>query len=76
MRSRIHRITLDITVTSILAIAFGAAWIAVTGAYRPPWWVNPIAATGVVLLVGPVEAAVNAWARRRAVPARHRKARP
>ncbi|MFJ7297615.1 hypothetical protein [Streptomyces collinus] len=69
---RLYRLALDVGVTVTLATAFAAGWIAVTGTYRPPIWVNVVAATAVVGLAWLLEEAVTAWIR----PRRRAHARP
>jgi hypothetical protein len=62
---RLYRLALDVGVTVTLATAFAAGWIAVTGTYRPPIWVNVLAATAVVGLAWLLEEAVTARSRAR-----------
>jgi hypothetical protein len=71
---RLYRLALDVGVTVTLATAFAAGWIAVTGTYRPPIWVNVVAATAVVGLAWLLEESVTAWIRPR--PRRRAHARP
>jgi hypothetical protein len=72
---RPHRFTLSILIPAGAGIGFGAAWIAVTGSFRPPVWalITASLALGalsyVLVTAGPP--------RRRRLPARHRAhARP
>jgi hypothetical protein len=66
------RILFDqIGVIAALAGLFAASWIAATGTYRPPMWVNPLAAAGVMAMASVIEHAARA--RARLAPARHRK---
>jgi hypothetical protein len=62
---RLYRLALEVGVTVTLATAFAAGWIAVTGTYRPPLWVNFVAATLVIGLAWLLEEAVIAWIRPR-----------
>lgn len=63
----------QIGVIVALAGAFAGAWIAATGTYRPPMWVNPIAAAAVMGAASALEAIARPR-RTRTAPARHRKA--
>jgi hypothetical protein len=72
MRRHLYRLALDVGVTVTLATAFAGGWIAATGTYRPPLWVNVVAATGVVGAAWVLEEAVTAWVR----PRRRAHARP
>lgn len=72
MPSRLRVLFDQIGVIAALASAFAGVWIAVTGTYRPPIWVNPLAAAAVMGLATVLEAIARPR-RARAVPARHRK---
>jgi hypothetical protein len=63
----------QIGVIVALAGVFGGVWIAVTGTYRPPMWVNPVAAAAVMGVASVLEAVART---RRPRPARHRRAAP
>jgi hypothetical protein len=63
----------QIGLIAALASVFAGVWIAVTGTYRPPLWVNPVAAAGVMGLAAVLEAIARSR-RLRLAPARHRKA--
>jgi hypothetical protein len=63
----------QIGVIVALAGVFAGVWIAATGTYRPPMWVNPVAATAVMGAASALEAIARPR-RTRTAPARHRKA--
>jgi hypothetical protein len=72
---RAHRFILGILIPAGAGIGFGAAWIAVTGSFRPPVW----ALVTVSLALGVLSYALETVGppRRRPLPARHRThARP
>ncbi|MFD1276969.1 hypothetical protein ACFQ51_49830 [Streptomyces kaempferi] len=60
MPRRLRTLFDQIGIIAGLAGAFAGVWIAVTGVYRPPMWVNPVAATGVVALAAVLETVVRA----------------
>jgi 4-hydroxybenzoate polyprenyltransferase len=72
MPPRLRTLFDQIGLIAALASAFAGGWIAVTGTYRPPMWVNPLAAAGVVGLATVLEAIAHSR-RPRVVPARHRR---
>ena len=55
-----------------LAGTFAGVWIAVTGTYRPPMWVNPLAAAAVMGAATVLEAIARPR-RAQVAPARHRR---
>jgi hypothetical protein len=73
MPSRLRVLFDQIGVIAALAGAFAASWIAATGTYRPPLWVNPLAAAAVMALASLLEHAATSTMRARLAPARHRK---
>jgi hypothetical protein len=72
MPPRLRTLFDQIGLIAALASAFAGVWIAVTGTYRPPMWVNPLAAAGVMGLAAVLEAIARSR-RPRVVPARHRR---
>jgi hypothetical protein len=62
----------QIGVIVALASVFAGVWIAVTGTYRPPLWVNPLAAAAVMGAASVLEA-IARTRRPRLAPARHRR---
>lgn len=72
MPPRLRALFDQIGVIVALAGTFAGVWIAVTGTYRPPLWVNPLAAAAVMGLATVLEAIARPR-RAGAVPARHRK---
>jgi hypothetical protein len=72
MPPRLRTLFDQIGLIAALASAFAGVWIAVTGTYRPPMWVNPLAAAGVMGLAAVLEAIAHSR-RPRVVPARHRR---
>jgi hypothetical protein len=72
MPPRLRTLFDQIGLIAALASAFAGVWIAVTGTYRPPMWVNPLAAAGVMGLATVLEMAARAH-RPRPAPARHRR---
>lgn len=72
MPPRLRYLVNQIGVIAALAGVFAGAWIAVTGTYRPPMWVNPLAAAAVMGVATVLEAIARSR-RPRPVPARHRR---
>jgi acetyl-CoA carboxylase carboxyltransferase component len=72
MPPRLRSLFDQIGVIVALAGVFGGGWIAVTGTYRPPMWVNPAAAAAVMGVASVLEAVARAR-RPRPAPARHRR---
>jgi hypothetical protein len=72
---RPHRFTLSILIPAGAGIGFGAAWIAVTGSFRPPVWA--LITVSLALVVLSYVLVTAGPPRRRRLPARHRAhARP
>jgi hypothetical protein len=74
MPPRLRTLFDQIGVIVALAGVFAGVWIAVTGTYRPPLWVNPLAAAAVMGVATLLERASAARARTRRAPSRHRRA--
>jgi cobalamin synthase len=72
MPPRLRTLFDQIGVIVALAGVFAGVWIAVTGTYRPPMWVNPLAAAAVMGAATVLEG-IARIRRPRPVPARHRK---
>ncbi|WP_329376149.1 hypothetical protein [Streptomyces sp. NBC_01483] len=72
MPPRLRTLFDQIGVIVALSGVFAGVWIAVTGTYRPPLWVNPLAAAAVMGAASVLEAVARSR-RPRPVPARHRR---
>jgi uncharacterized membrane protein YqjE len=77
LRTLFDQIGLIVALASVfagvaLASVFAGVWIAVTGTYRPPLWVNPVAAAGVMGVATVLEAIARPR-RPRLAMARHRR---
>jgi hypothetical protein len=72
MPPRLRTLFDQIGVIVALAGVFAGVWIAATGTYRPPMWVNPVAAAAVMGAASVLEA-VARTRRPRLAPARHRR---
>jgi len=73
MPARLRYLFDRIGIIAALAGAFAGGWIAATGTYRPPLWVNPLAAAAVMGAANALEAIARPR-RTRLAPARHRRA--
>jgi hypothetical protein len=74
MPPRLRTLFDQIGVIVALAGLFAGAWIAVTGTYRPPLWVNPLAAAAVMGVATLLEHAFTARAQSRRTVPRHGRA--
>lgn len=72
MPARLRMLFIKVGTVAALAGTFAGAWIAATGTYRPPMWVNPLAAAAVMGVATVLEGIARAR-RPRPVPARHRR---
>lgn len=72
MPPRLRALFDQIALIAALAGTFAGVWIAATGTYRPPLWVNPLAAAAVMGVAAVLEGIARSR-RPRPVPARHRR---